>query len=257
MISDKKPPKKGRTTGRPRPRKRNNPGKYSMRRVPYSEQKLKKFVNKVFDKKQPLIKPDKVEKEKQPKDKNRYKWENYYDTDTRPKIRNEEGKKVANPDYGKTSPRGKTKGPKLDTTLSLNEQGTGTHKWKIRGRGKQSDIKGYPGVRSIRSNRTNFKDKETGEIYRDYKSTTKYKRSSAGYSQLTRKIGDKETRTSFPTRKQLKEHNRWTKEHGLEKTGPAIRKTKSVDNSFRSDGEHYVKTYYRGKLKPTIKHYQY
>lgn len=225
-----------------KPKKRNNPGKHSIPRAPQLELKIKKFVNKVHDKKQPLIKPDKVKKvkeDKPPKDKNRYKWENNYATEK-----------------GETIPRGKRKGPEFDSSKTRDEQGPGISKFKMRGRGKQSDPKGYPGVKKIRSKRTNYQDPEgqKGEIIKKFKRTTKYKRSSAGYMGITKEVDGKKTRTSFPTSKQLKEHNRWSKEKGMPGLGPAIRKTKTVSDVFGS-GDNYVKTYYRGKLKPKITHY--
>ena len=222
-----------------KPKKKNNPGKHSIPRVSKSELKIKRFVNKVHDKKQPLIKPDKVKEDKPPKDKNRYKWENNYSTEK-----------------GVTIPRGKRKGPKRDPNKTWNEQGPGTNKFKMRGRRKQSDPKGYPGVKKIRSKRTIYQDPEgeKGEMNRKYKRTTRYKRKSAGYMGITKEVDGEKTRTPFPTRKQLKEHNRWSKEKGMPGLGPAIRKTKTVNDEFGS-GDNYVKTYYRGKLKPTINHY--
>ncbi len=225
-----------------KPKKKNNPGKHSIPRAPQFELKIKRFVHKVHDKKQPLIKPEKVKKvkeDKPPKDKNRYKWENNYSTEK-----------------GETIPRGKRKGKKFDSSKTWDEQGPGTSKFKMRGRGKQSDPKGYPGVKKMRSKRTNYQDPEgeKGEMNRKFKRTTKYKRSSAGYMGITKEVDGKKTRTSFPTRKQLKEHNRWSKEKGMPGLGPAIRKTKTVNDVFGS-GDNYVKTYYRGKLKPTINHY--
>ncbi len=240
-------------------RKRNNPGKHSIRRVPQHRQRLKHFLKNVFDNDKPLIKkkdepsiqhttveqelgidpPPKVKKEKPPKDKNRYKWEDNYVTEK-----------------GQTIPRGKTKGPTIDPSKSWDEQGPFTSKFKMRGRGKQSDPEGYPGVKVIRSKRSNYQDPEgeEGEMNRKFKRTTKYKRSSAGYMGITKEVDGVKTRTSFPTRKELKAHNKWAKEKGMPGLGPAIRKTKTVNDEFGS-GEHYIKTYYRGKLKPTIKHY--
>jgi len=244
-------------------KKKNNPGNYKIPRVPKHKQRLKHFIANVFDKDRPLIKKKKedpvmisvppttveqelgiettpktpkVKKEKEPKDKTRYKWEKAYNTDGKP--------------------RGKRKGPKVDESLSWDEQGPMVEKWKIRGRGKQSDPKAYPGVKKIRSTHTNYQDPEgeKGEMNRKHESVTKYKRSSAGYSGLVREVGDKKIRTDFPTRKELKAHNKWAKEEGLEGVGPAIRKTKAVNDVFGT-GDNYVKTWYRGKLKPTIKHF--
>jgi hypothetical protein len=225
-------------------KKKNNPGKHSIPRAPKFELKIKRFVKKVHDKNQPLIKDDKVKlpkPDKQPKDKNRYKWENNYVTEK-----------------GETIPRGKRKGPKLDSAKSWDEQGPGTSKFKMRGRGKQSDPKGYPGVKKIRAQKTNYQDPqgEKGEMNRKFKRTTKYKRSSAGYMGITKEVDGVKTRTSFPTTKQLKEHNRWAKEKGMPGLGPGIRKTKTVKDAFGS-GDNYVKTYYRGKLKPKTTHYKY
>jgi len=237
-----------------RPKKRNNPGKHSLVRVPRHEQKLKHFVSKVFDKKQPLIKPDKVKKEKQPKDKNRYKWEDHYHTDTSKKIGGE-----TNPDYGITRQRGKTKGP--------GSRNVGTTKWKISSYGKdkanyhQPD---YPGVRKKKVTTTRNTEGEW-----EQKSTTRYKRSHSGYMNLSRKDKDgrriKDTVISFPSRKELKAFNKESKTKGQE-TFRAVRKEKSYDDIWGSGSmrqkkklppgkDSYVKTYYRGKLKPTIKYY--
>ena len=123
-----------------KPKKRNNPGKASLPRIPERKQRLKHFVEKVFDKDKPLIKkkeetstPTTVEKElsidpvpkikkekepKEPKDKTKYKWEKNYHTDTNKEIGGN-----PNPDYNITRQSGKTKGP------GYKEEGT--RKWKI------------------------------------------------------------------------------------------------------------------------------
>lgn len=242
-----------------KPKKRNNPGKHSLPRVSKSTQKIKHFIDKVFDKKQPLIKPEKVKKEKQPKDKNRYKWEKNYHTDTRPKIRNEEGKKVDNPDYSVTRQRGKKKGP--------GYKQEGTTKWKISSFRKNKGnyhLPDYPGVRTKRVTTTTNKEGDW-----EQKEVTRYKRSQSGYGHLARTDKDGKliegSYMEFPTRKELKAYNKESKAKGQE-TFRAVRKTKSYDDIFGSGtmrqkkklppGKNtYIKTYYRGKLRPTIKYY--
>jgi hypothetical protein len=249
-----------------RPKKRKNPGIHKIPRVSFNpvSDKIKKFITGVFDVEKPLIKPSepKVEEEKQPKqkkDKTRYKWENYYDTDTRPKIRDDEGKMVKNPDYGVTRQRGKTKGP--------GEKQAGDTKWKISSWGKdkanyyQPD---YPGVRTKK-----VKTKRTEEGDWEQKSVTRYKRSHSGYGHLARtdESGNiiESSYMEFPTRKELKAFNKESKNKGNEPIR-AVRKEKSYDNIFGSGTmrqkkklppgkDSYVKTYYRGKLRPTIKYY--
>jgi hypothetical protein len=244
-----------------RPKKRKNPGIHKIPRVSFNpvSDKIKKFITGVFDVEKPLIKPSepKVEEEKQPKqkeDKTRYKWERSYNTDTNKFIPFAD-KKTPNPNYGKTYARGWTKGPDwVDSETTWEEQGVGKSKWRHRPGGKQGDPKGSPGVRFEKQTRINFKDVDD-KISRKWKSVTRYKRSSAGYSNITKIIGDKKERISFPTRKELKAHNEWAKEQGLEGLGPAIRKQKTTQNPFGEGTT--IKNYYRGKLRPKIKYYKY
>lgn len=264
-----------------RPKKRNNPGLASLPRVPKHKQRLKHFIGKVFDKDKPLIKKKeevpatttidnktvetppspKVKKEKEPKDKTKYKWEEAFHTDTRKKIWDDEAeKRVKNPDYGVTRQRGKTKGPG-----SGNE---GTTKWKISSWGKdkanyhQPD---YPGVRKKKVTTTRNKEDEW-----EQKETTRYKRSHSGYLHLSRrdkKTGEEieGTYKSFPSRKELKAFNKESEALG-EEGFRAVRKEKSYHDlwgmgtmkqkkKLPAGKDSYVKTYYRGKLKPKITYY--
>lgn len=243
-----------------KPKKRNNPGKHSLPRVSKSTQKIKHFVDKVFDKKQPLIKPEKVKKEKQPKDKNRYKWEKNYHTDTRPRIRDEEGEKwIKNPDYGITRQRGKKKGP--------GDKKPGTTKWKISSYGKDKANYHQPDYPGVRKKKVTTTRNEEGEW--EQKSVTRYKRRHSGYLSLSRTDQDGKhiegSWMSFPTRKELKAYNKESKAKGQE-TFRAVRKTKSYDDLWGSGSmrqkkklppgkDSYTKTYHRGKLRPTIKYY--
>ncbi len=238
-----------------KPKKRNNPGKHSLPRVSKSTQKIKHFVSKVFDIKQPLIKPEKVKKEKKPKDKNRYKWEDYYHTDTN---KTTWGNKP-NPDYGITRQRGKTKGP--------GDKKPGTTKWKISSYGKDKANYHQPDYPGVRKKKVTTNRNEEGEW--EQKSVTRYKRSHSGYMTLSRKDKDghriKGTEIGFPSRKELKTFNKESKAKGQE-TFRAVRKEKTYDNLWDSGSmrqkkklppgkDSYVKTYYRGKLRPTIKYY--
>ena len=98
---------------------------------------------------------------------------------------------------------------------------------------------------------------------------TKYKRSHSGYANLYKKDAEgnaiRETYQSFPSRKELKAFNKEIKAEGKEPIR-AIRKSKSYNDlwdvgtmkqkkNLPAGKDSYVKTYYRGKLKPKITYY--